>query len=427
MMKTPEVFLIAYFRYECFDGMFIYINRERSEHMEIKLRPGDTLWYYSQLFMVPLNLILDSNPSVNPNKLAVSETIQIPGFESQVHQIKHGETLWKIAGVRNISVDSLLLLNQQLNPNNLKVGDEVLIPNRIIKRFVDGKKKYDYSSLQEDINRLKKVFPFITVHTIGNSVLGQNIEEIKIGKGTKNVHINASFHANEWITTPIIMTFLNDFLLSLTNATTFRNVRTMPLYQSVDLSIVPMVNPDGVNLVLNGPPEGQKEKIISINEGSIDFTGWKANIRGVDLNNQFPANWEIEKERKEPKGPAPRDYPGDTPLSEPEAQVMAELAKKEQFDRLLALHTQGKEFYWGYEGLEPAESRTLANEFSRVSGYKAIQNVDSHAGYKDWFIQEFRKPGFTIELGKGINPLPLSQFAEIYHDTTGIFLASLYM
>ncbi|MCB5235826.1 M14 family metallopeptidase [Niallia circulans] len=395
--------------------------------MEIKLRPGDTLWYYSQLFMVPLNLILDSNPSVNPNKLAVSETIQIPGFESQVHQIKQGETLWKIAGVRNISVDSLLLLNQQLNPNNLKVGDEILIPNRIIKRFVEGKKKYDYSSLQADINHLKKGFPFITVHTIGNSVLGQNIEEIRIGKGTKKVHINASFHANEWITTPIIMMFLNDFLLSLTNTTTFRNVRTMPLYQSVDLSIVPMVNPDGVNLVLNGPPEGQKEKIISINEGSIDFTGWKANIRGVDLNNQFPANWEIEKERKEPKGPAPRDYPGDTPLSEPEAQVMAELAKKEQFDRLLALHTQGKEFYWGYEGLEPADSRTLANEFSRVSGYKEIQNVDSHAGYKDWFIQEFRKPGFTIELGKGINPLPLSQFAEIYHDTTGIFLASLYM
>ena len=166
---------------------------------------------------------------------------------------------------------------------------------------------------------------------------------------------------------------------------------------------------------------------MTINGGDSDFTGWKANIRGVDLNNQFPANWEIEKKRKEPKTPAPRDYPGDTPLLEPESQVMAKLAEKEKFDRVLALHTQGKEFYWGYEGLEPAESRAIADEFLRVSRYKAIQNVDSHAGYKDWFIQEFRKPGFTIELGKGINPLPLSQFDEIYHDTVGIFLASLYM
>ncbi|KLV27268.1 peptidase M14 [Niallia circulans] len=395
--------------------------------MEIKLRPGDTLWYYSQLFMVPLNLILDSNPHVNPNKLAASETIQIPGFELQVHKIKQGETLWKLAGVRNISVDSILLINQHVNPNNLQVGDEIYIPNRIIGRIVQGKKKYDYHSLQVDLTRLKKIFPFIQVKSIGKSVLGHNIEEIRIGKGTKKVHINASFHANEWITTPILMVFLNDFLLSLTNGTNIHRVHTMPLYQSVDLSIVPMVNPDGVNLVLNGPPEEEKEKLFSINGGSTDFTSWKANIRGVDLNNQFPANWEIEKERKEPKSPAPRDYPGDTPLSEPEAQVMAKLAHKENFDCLIALHTQGKEFYWGYEGLEPAESQTIANEFYRVSGYKAIQNVDSHAGYKDWFIQEFRKPGFTLELGKGINPLPLSQFTEIYHDTSTIFLASLYL
>ncbi|MEK5381354.1 M14 family zinc carboxypeptidase [Niallia sp. FSL W8-0635] len=395
--------------------------------MEIKLRPGDTLWYYSQLFMVPLNLIIDSNPNVNPNKLAISESILIPGFESQVHQIKHGDTLWKIAGARNISVDSILLLNQQINPNNLKVGDKIFIPNRIIGRVVRGKKKYDYSSQQTDMNRLKEIFPFIKVHTIGKSVLGKNIDEIRIGKGTKKVHINASFHANEWITTSILMMFLNDYLLSLTNGTSIENVKTMPLYQAADLSLVPLVNPDGVDLVLNGPPESEREKVVSINGGGTDFTGWKANIRGVDLNNQFPANWEIEKERKEPKAPAPRDYPGDAPLIEPESKTMSSLAEKEKFDRIVALHTQGKEFYWGYEGLEPAESRAIADEFSRVSGYKAIQNVDSHAGYKDWFIQEFRKPGFTIELGKGINPLPLSQLDEIYHDSFGIFLASLYM
>jgi g-D-glutamyl-meso-diaminopimelate peptidase len=69
----------------------------------------------------------------------------------------------------------------------------------------------------------------------------------------------------------------------------------------------------------------------------------------------------------------------------------------------------------------------LAAEFERVSGYRGIQNIDSHAGYKDWFIQEFRKPGFTIELGLGVNPLPLSQFDEIYSEAIGIFLASLYM
>jgi g-D-glutamyl-meso-diaminopimelate peptidase len=188
-----------------------------------------------------------------------------------------------------------------------------------------------------------------------------------------------------------------------------------------------MVNPDGVDLVLNGPPPELREEVIAINRGSTDFTGWKANIRGVDLNNQYPAKWDFEKERSEQNAPAPRDYLGEAPLTEPEAIAMAELAKDNQFDRMLAFHTQGAEFYWGFEGLEPPESQVLALEFERVSGYKAVQYIDSFAGYKDWFIQEFRRPGFTIELGRGINPLPLSQFDDIYEEVLGIFLASLYM
>ncbi|GKU81252.1 M14 family metallopeptidase [Niallia sp. NCCP-28] len=395
--------------------------------MEVKIRPGDTLWYYSQLFRIPLNLIIDSNPNINPNSLTAGQSIIVPGFTMQTIQVKQGDSLWKLAGARNISVDSLLLLNQDLIPNKLTIGASIKVPKRIITKLVNGKKRYDYAALARDIEALKKAYPFIKINLIGESVRKKSIQEIRIGKGSKKVHFNGSFHANEWITTPILMSYLNEYLLSLTNGTAIRGMKTFPFYQSIDLSIVPMVNPDGVDLVLNGPDESSREQVIAINEGSTDFTGWKANIRGIDLNNQYPANWEIEKERKKPKVPAPRDYPGDAPLTEPEAQAMAELAQKEKFQRVLAFHTQGKEFYWGYEGLEPPESKVLANEFARVSGYESIQYVDSHAGYKDWFIQEFRKPGFTMELGKGINPLPLSQFDEIHKDVMGVFLAALYM
>ena len=97
------------------------------------------------------------------------------------------------------------------------------------------------------------MYPFIQTPSIGNSVLGRDIPEILIGTGNKRVHYNGSFHANEWITTPIVLTFLNDYLLSLTNQNTIRGRLTFPLYQQTTLSIVPMVNPDGVNLVIYGP------------------------------------------------------------------------------------------------------------------------------------------------------------------------------
>ncbi|WP_026583371.1 M14 family metallopeptidase [Bacillus sp. J33] len=395
--------------------------------MKVKVRSGDSLWYYSQLFMMPVNLIVDSNPSINPSALQIGQEISIPGFTLQNYTIKKGDTFWKLSASRNLSVDALLLINQTLDPNSLTAGTIIKLPRRVISPIVAGRRQYDFQALTADLSTLAAIYPFIKINTIGNSVLGKPIQEIRLGKGNKKVHINASFHANEWITTPILMALLNSFLLSLTNVRPIRGLSTMPLYNSVDLSIVPMVNPDGVDLVLNGPPPEAREQVIEINRGSTDFSGWKANIRGVDLNNQFPAKWEFEKERSEQNAPAPRDYLGEAPLTEPEAIAMADLARNNQFDRMLAFHTQGSEFYWGYEGMEPPESQVIAAEFERVSGYRAVQYIDSFAGYKDWFIQEFRKPGFTIELGRGINPLPISQYDEIYEEVLGIFLASLYM
>ncbi|MEH7124523.1 M14 family metallopeptidase [Bacillus sp. JJ1773] len=395
--------------------------------MKVKVRAGDTLWYYSRLLMVPLNLLTDSNPSINPNSLNIGQDIQIPGFKAVPYKLKNGDTFWKLSQARHLSVDALLLMNPKTNPNHLQAGETILIPSRVITPIVNGKRNYNFEALTEDIRSLQTIYPFIKINTIGNTVLGKPIQEIRLGKGTKKVHFNASFHANEWITSGILMALLNHFLLSLTNVKPIRGLQTMPLYQSVDISIVPMVNADGVNLVINGPTEDVRERVIGINRGSSNFSGWKANIRGVDLNDQFPAKWETEKERSPEKSPAPRDYPGSAPLTEPEAIAMAELTRSRQFNRALAFHTQGEEFYWGYEGMEPTESSVLAREFARVSGYRSVQYIESYAGYKDWFIKEFRRPGFTIELGKGINPLPLSQFDEIFEEVLGIYLAALYM
>lgn len=397
--------------------------------MRIRVRIGDSLWYYSQLFALPLQLVLDSNRDVNTSNLQVGQEVKIPGFRKLLYTIKKGDTFWDLAKERIIVVDAIQLLNPGVNPNTLQVGQEIFVPSRVTEPIINSKREYDSSILTDDLSNLAEVYPFVRYQTIGNSVLGQDIKEIQIGNGPKRVHMNGSFHANEWITTAIIMKFVNQYLLSLTNMSSLRGFTTNPFYQEVTLSIVPMVNPDGVDLVLNGPPsvEPFKSNVVEINDGSLDFSNWKANIRGVDLNNQYPAKWEIEKERKEPKAPAPRDYPGDAPLTEPEAIVIAELTRQSDFSRVVAFHTQGEEFYWGYEELEPPYAEVIANEFERVSGYKSVRFIDSHAGYKDWFIQEWRRPGFTIELGEGVNPLPLAQFDEIYEESLGIFLASMYM
>jgi g-D-glutamyl-meso-diaminopimelate peptidase len=396
--------------------------------MRIRVRQGDTLWYYSQLFKVPFRLVVEANRDIDENQLAVGQFIQLPGYIINNYVIKRGDTFYSISRERGTPLDALFLLNQSVNPKQLRIGQNIQVPSRLITPIVDPRQEYDYETMMNDLQQLVSIYPFLRQNSIGNSVLNRSIPEIQIGRGGKSVHVNGSFHANEWITTNVLMNFLNDYVLALTNQTTIRGLVMSPLYDGTTLSMVPMVDPDGVNLVLNGPPgeEPYNQLVVDLNNGSTDFSNWKANIRGVDLNNQFPARWEIEQRRK-PQNPAPRDYPGPYPLSEPEAIAMADLTRRSNFDRVLAFHTQGEVIFWGFLGLEPPESETIVNEFGRVSGYEPIRYVDSYAGYKDWFIQEWQRPGYTVELGEGVNPLPLSQYDEIYQESLGILLVSLYI
>ncbi|MFE5319024.1 M14 family metallocarboxypeptidase [Paenibacillus sp. NPDC056579] len=296
--------------------------------------------------------------------------------------------------------------------------------------IVRGNENYGYSELLAHIARLEEKYPFIRTDTIGTSVMGRRIPVVRLGTGEHHIHFNGAFHANEWITSLLLMKFVEDYADAYAAGTLLRGCDMNERFRQTSLWIVPMVNPDGVELALKGlegiePDHPQYSQLLEWNSGSHDFSGWKANLRGVDLNDQFPAHWETEKERRDVPGPGPRDYTGESPLCEPEAQAMAEFTRRHPFRLVMAFHTQGKEIYWNYRDMEPAEAETIANRFGAVSRYLPVKLTDSDAGYKDWFIQEFRKPGFTIEAGFGVNPLPIDQFPSIYEDVAGLMLEAL--
>lgn len=295
------------------------------------------------------------------------------------------------------------------------------------RKIVDVSKAYGYADLIEDIARLEERYPFLQVESIGWSVLGKSIPVLRIGSGDSHIHINGSFHANEWITSLLLMKFIEDYAEAYANEEKLFESDAGERFEQATLWVVPMVNPDGVELVHGRLSEENPffMKALEWNRGSSDFSGWKANVRGIDLNDQFPAGWEQERERREVLGPGPRDYGGKEPLCEPEACAMADFTRDHSFRMVLALHTQGEEIYWNYRGLEPPESERLVNRLSLASGYVPVKLENSDAGYKDWFIQEFRRPGFTVEAGRGANPLPLAQFPQMYEATTRILLEAI--
>ncbi|MDQ0111814.1 M14 family metallopeptidase [Paenibacillus harenae] len=292
---------------------------------------------------------------------------------------------------------------------------------------MNAKDTYRYHDMLEGCRQLASHYSFVTVYEIGRSVLGRPLVALRCGRGPRKIHMNASFHANEWITSALLMRFIGDLSASYASGEPLRGQEVAELCGEVTLWAVPMVNPDGVELAQCGVNRSNPwyEQLIAWNGGSTSFSDWKANARGVDLNDQFPAHWDEERKRRGIDGPGPRDYPGPKPLSEPEALAMARLTESIGFDAVMALHTQGREIYWNYRDYEPVEAEMLARRLGQASGYKPVKLSGSDAGYKDWFIQYFRKPGFTVEAGYGENPLPFQNFDNIYVELQPLLVEAL--
>lgn len=286
----------------------------------------------------------------------------------------------------------------------------------------------------ETIQALTRTYPFLRSELLTTTAFGRPLRTLVAGGGPRKVIYTASHHANEWITTPVLLKFVEELAQAIQSGGDLFGVSAQTIADTATIYTVPMVDPDGVDLVTGAIPLGTLEyetaRRLGDNYPQIPFPdGWKANLLGVDLNLQYPAGWLQAREIKFSQGytkPGPRDYVGRAPLNQRESIALAGYTEAIDPALVLAYHTQGKVIYWQFRDYEVPGARELAEEFARVSGYTVADTPyeSSFAGYKDWFIQRFRRPGFTIEAGSGQNPLPLDQFDEIYRDNLGILVTA---
>lgn len=284
------------------------------------------------------------------------------------------------------------------------------------------------------IDAITARYPFCRSELLARTVFNRPIRTLVIGNGPRKVLYSAAHHANEWITTPLLLKFVEEFARAIESGGRIGGMDAEELRNMVTIYTVPMVDPDGVALVTGeiaqGDPQYVQAQSIATNFPAIPFpNGWKANLLGVDLNLNYPAGWLQARENKYAQGftrPAPRDYVGRAPLDQLETRALAGYTEAINPALVLAYHTQGKVIYWQFQDYEVPGARELGERFAQISGYSLEETpfLSAFAGYKDWFIKYFRRPGYTIEVGEGENPLPISQFDEIYRDNLGILVTA---
>ena len=270
------------------------------------------------------------------------------------------------------------------------------------------------------------------VRTIGRSVFGRDIIAAKAGGGVKKIIVTAAIHARENVTASLVAEAALGYK---GNATVW---------------FVPLVNPDGAELVANGaealggrgftPKETDKtefiangdkefrtadaftealgaagEALIRLNGGSRDFSLWKANARGVDLNVNFDAKF--GQGRQNVFSPAPENYVGEYPFSEPETRALRDLTLEVEPDLTISYHAKGRLVYWyfGQSGEAKERDRKIAAAAAETLGYSlGAAFTDSAGGYKDWCVSALGIPALTIETVRDTlaHPLPENALTE---------------
>lgn len=267
---------------------------------------------------------------------------------------------------------------------------------------IANKGTYDFRKMKEDLKALEGRFPDkMSYSSIGKSIEGRELYAVKIGKGENKILLVGSVHAREWMTSYLLMGLLELYLESEEQGKRVGGYNIKKMLKNTTITFVPMLNPDGVDLVLNGVGHRDKEELLKMNDQETDFTRWKANIAGVDLNRQFNADWEKTQSKE---GPSFENYKGEKYLDQPESAALVRLTQEEDFDITVAYHLSGSVIFWYYHQKNSTYKRDLgiAKGLRWITGYKLVEEEDSEgaaAGFKDWFVKTYEKPGYTIEIG----------------------------
>ena len=287
-----------------------------------------------------------------------------------------------------------------------------------------------YSLYENLVKELSEKYKTLKITTCGKSLLGKEIFAFVIGEGKKNIVYVGGTHGIEWLTSLLLLKFTENLASAYENESLLSGFNIKDILENKKLIIIPELNPDGIEIAIKGASACGKYKAENYEICKGDFSFWSANARGVDINHNFNADWYTLREAEKEAGinsPSPSRFGGLFPESEPETAAITRLCRRIPVEMLITFHSQGEEIFYEYGKNTPEKALHIAKMFSALTDYTLVKNESlySSGGLKDWFIEEFKRPAFTVEIGKGKNPLPLEEVAGIYEKLEALMVVGM--
>ncbi len=287
---------------------------------------------------------------------------------------------------------------------------------------------YTYDEMKGDINELKSLYgDKVTVGSIGTTALGRDIPYFTIGNPASghNILVQSTVHAREYLATQVVMRMAEYYL-----------AHESEFLQNVCFYIIPMGNPDGVEIAQFGTAHISDTNTINFINQQGHIAEWKSNAMGVDINRNFDIGWAQLTPRVNSR--SYMQYKGDFAVSENETKALVAFAEARPYDAFISYHMQGNVIYYdepGNTAENSVRSAQLAKTISNVTGYR-LRNLNhaittdevQQGGFNDWAQIRFNKPGVTIELGSSLPPKAQSSVSSIYNKNRDTWkaIAKLY-
>lgn len=290
---------------------------------------------------------------------------------------------------------------------------------------------YTFAEMETDICQLVQSYPgLISYEMAGTSTDGRGIYELILGnKNAPNaIYIQAAIHGREWMNSMMLMKQIEELLKQWNYP--YADTTVGNILNQCCIYIIPMVNPDGVSisqLGLNGINTADLRTYVASLPGANNFSKWKANAKGVDINRNFGTGWNNKVDCSVPSSEA---YNGTAPLTEKESLAVATGFSKRKFQVAISYHSMEGAVYWdiGQTGAIRDQTKTLATHIKNITGYRLGSASPLKGLDYNYFIFEKNTPSVVIETGYVACPLPYSQWNTLWKENRNVMitLASIY-
>jgi len=296
-------------------------------------------------------------------------------------------------------------------------------------------KFHSYDQTVTEFKALAASNPSLARYTkLGSSFEGRDIFALKISKDVStddaskpDVLITGCHHAREWISVESPVYFANQLLSGYTTDDSIKY-----LVDHLQIWIVPIVNPDGLNFTQN-VPSGQSDpaRLWRKNRRPLSFGSCLSSV-GVDLNRNYNYEWRLQGDTActdycssdrscisddigASDDPQSEIYRGPQPESEPEVRAIKSLVDdpNRHFRAQVDYHNYSQLilYPWGYAPFGTDDAKTLSTLAQRMSD--DLFGVDRVLYKPEQAVDLYALTGSSIDYAYGVNHVPAPFVVEM--------------